>query len=54
MFEVVRLFHPEVKVIISSVYPVEGQMEKVKNADAYYDKAGGISELVGLVALVVR
>ncbi len=39
VFEVIESNHPEAKVIISSVYPIEKQKEMIPNAVNYYDKS---------------
>jgi CheY-like chemotaxis protein len=55
LFELVRSFHPGVKVIVSSVYSIEEQRERIRDADAYFDKSDSKDALLGMVsALVVR
>lgn len=49
LFEVIRLFHKQVKVIICSVYSIEEQREMVKEADGYFDKSEGIGVLINKV-----
>lgn len=50
LFELVRAFHPDVKVIVSSVYPIEEQKERIKDADAYFDKSDGKDVLLQMVS----
>ncbi|MBF0485372.1 MAG: response regulator [Candidatus Omnitrophica bacterium] len=50
LFELVRAFHPGVKVVVSSVYPVEEQKERIRGADAYFDKSDGKYALLNLVS----
>jgi len=49
-FELVRTFHKNIKVVISSVYPIDEQKEMVKDADAYFDKSDGKDVLRRIVA----
>lgn len=41
LYEVTKSFHKNVKVIISSVYPLEDQKQLMPNALDYFDKAEG-------------
>lgn len=50
LFELIRAFHQDVKVVVSSVYPLEEQKERIKGADAYFDKSDGQDALLQLVA----
>ena len=45
LYGVMKLFHPEVKVIVSSVLPVGRQKQLVPGATAYYDKSQAIEML---------
>ncbi len=44
--EVMQLFHRQVKVIVSSVYPVEQQRRIVIGAFDYFDKSHSLQELL--------
>ncbi|MDD5439482.1 MAG: response regulator [Candidatus Omnitrophica bacterium] len=46
MYEVLRTFHKGVKIIVSSVYPLERQKKVIAGATDYYDKSRGIDELL--------
>jgi DNA-binding NtrC family response regulator len=54
LYEVIKMFHPGVRVIVSSVYPVDEQMRYVERADAYYDKSQGIDVLLGKIRTVIE
>jgi DNA-binding response OmpR family regulator len=43
---VTQMFHPDVKVIVASVYPVDDQKMLIKGADDYFDKSEGVKVLV--------
>ena len=49
LYDIIQAFHPDVKVIVSSVYPLEVQRQRVKEAADYYDKSAGLSELLSKV-----
>ena len=48
-----RLFHRDVKVIVSSVYPVEEQRHIIELATDYFDKAQGTAVLLRKVRAVI-
>ena len=50
LFELIRAFHQNVKVVISSVYPMEEQKERIKDADAYFDKSDSQDSLLEIVS----
>jgi DNA-binding NtrC family response regulator len=54
LFEVLRAFHRNIKIVISSVYPIEEQKERIKDADAYFDKSDGQDVLLGMVSTLVN
>jgi DNA-binding response OmpR family regulator len=43
---VTQMFHPDVKVIVASVYPVEDQKLMIKGAVDYFDKSEGLKALI--------
>jgi DNA-binding NtrC family response regulator len=45
LYDVMKLFHRGVKVIVSSVLPVSKQQQLVQGATAYYDKSQAIEML---------
>ena len=50
LFEVMRAFHKNLKIIISSVYPIDEQKDKIRDADGYFDKSDDKDVLVSLVS----
>lgn len=46
MYEVIREYKPNQKVIVSSVYPIEKQRELIPSAWDYYDKSEGPLKLL--------
>ncbi|MBF0571113.1 MAG: response regulator [Candidatus Omnitrophica bacterium] len=50
LFEVMKMFHKDIKVIVSSVYPIDEQKEKIRGAQGYFDKSEGRDSLVSLLA----
>ena len=52
LYDVMRLFHREVKVIVSSVLPVGKQQQLVQGATAYYDKSQAIETLFSKITKV--
>jgi DNA-binding NtrC family response regulator len=49
LYEVMQLFHRDVKTIICSAFPVSTQSHLIKKATAYYDKTRSIEELFFLI-----
>jgi len=45
LYDVIKLFHQKVKVIVSSVFPVEKQKQYAQGALDYFDKSHGLLEL---------
>jgi hypothetical protein len=43
-----RTFHKNIKIIVSSVYPIDEQRERIKNADGYFDKSDGKDVLLSI------
>lgn len=50
LFEVMKTFHKHIKVVVSSVYSIDEQKERIKDADGYFDKSEGKDVLVSLVS----
>lgn len=50
LYDVMNMFHREVKVIVSSVLPVSRQQQLIQGATAYYDKSQAIEMLFTQVA----
>jgi DNA-binding NtrC family response regulator len=46
LYDVIGLFHQKVKVIVSSVYPIEQQKKFVTGALDYFDKSQGLLALL--------
>lgn len=49
LFEVVHRFCRKVKVIVSSVYPIDDQKKLIREAADYYDKSDSLQVLVSKV-----
>jgi len=54
LFDVMQMFHKNIKVIVTSVYPVEEQRKIMKEAAEYYDKAQGVDILLEKIKKVAR
>ena len=54
LFDLMQVFHKSIKVIVTSVYPVEEQREIMKDAAEYYDKAQGVDILLEKIKKVAR
>lgn len=50
LFGLIRTFHRNIKVVVSSVYSVDEQKERIEGADAYFDKSDGKDVLLGIIA----
>ena len=50
LFGIIRTFHKNVKVVVSSVYSIDEQKEKIQDADAYFDKSDGKDVLLGVIS----
>ena len=53
IYSVLRLYNPVMRVIMSSVYPIEEQKRLVCRADAYFDKSEGVEYLLEKVRVVL-
>jgi CheY-like chemotaxis protein len=53
LFEKIRAFDKDIKVIVSSVYSMNEQKERVKNADGYFDKSDDKDVLVSLISSLI-
>lgn len=53
LFEVVRCFHRQTKIIITSVYPLNEQRYLVQEADGYFDKSEGIRVLLDKIRKIL-
>lgn len=49
IFEIIEEYDPNIKVIVSSVYPIEKQKELIPRAYNYYDKSEGSMNLLAKV-----
>ncbi|HRZ39884.1 MAG TPA: response regulator [Candidatus Omnitrophota bacterium] len=54
LFDLIRAFSKSIKVIVTSVYPVEEQRRIMKDAFDYYDKAQGVDVLLEKVKKAAR
>jgi hypothetical protein len=53
MYEVIREYDRHMKVIVSSVYPIEEQVQSILGACAYHNKSQGVDMLVAKVKEVL-
>jgi len=49
MYEVVREYDRQMKVIVSSVYPIEEQVQSILGACAYHNKSQGVDVLISKI-----
>jgi DNA-binding response OmpR family regulator len=49
MYEVIREYDPELKVIVSSIFPEDEQKQSIVDADDYFEKSQTMEVLVGKV-----
>ncbi len=54
MYEVIREYDRNIKVIVSSVYPIEEQVQSILGACAYHNKSQGVDILVAKVKEVLE
>lgn len=50
----IRSFHPGVRILVASVYPIEQQRRIVSDADGYYDKADGYQKLLDNLEIILE
>jgi len=53
MYEVIREYDRNMKVIVSSVYPIEEQVQSILGAYAYHNKSQGVDMLVSKIKEVL-
>jgi CheY-like chemotaxis protein len=53
LYEVIRSFHRDVNIIVSSVYPIDEQKEMIPEAQDYFDKSEGVKALIKKVRKVL-
>ncbi|HOW42397.1 MAG TPA: response regulator [Candidatus Omnitrophota bacterium] len=53
-YDIMKISHKKVKVIVASVYSIEEQKKMIQGADDYYDKAHGLDLLLEKVKKVER
>ena len=49
MFEVIEEYDPSIKIIISSVYPIDRQRKMIPKAADYFDKSQGLTILLNKI-----
>lgn len=54
MYEVIREYDPHMRVIVSSIHPIEEQIQGVLGASAYHDKAQGVDILIAKVKELLK
>ncbi len=53
-FDAVKLFNPQAKVVVSSVFPLDQQKSMIEGADDYYDKSEGMDVLMGRIKKILH
>ncbi len=53
IFEIIREYDPNIKIIVASVYPIDKQREMLPQAADYYDKSEGALKLLEKVTNAV-
>ena len=53
MYDVIKEYDPNMKVIVSSVYPVEDQIRAILGAAAYHNKSQGVDALLTRIKKVL-
>jgi DNA-binding NtrC family response regulator len=53
MFEIIKEYNPDLKVIVASVYPIDQQKRLIPFALDYFDKSQGIMKLLAKVSHVL-
>jgi CheY-like chemotaxis protein len=46
LFNIIKIYNPTAKVIVTSVYPLEDQRRAIGKADSYFDKSEGAEALL--------
>lgn len=54
LFEIIKGFHPQTKVIVTSVYPLDEQKRLIAGASDYFDKSQGLKLLIKKVRTVLN
>ncbi|MDI6759043.1 MAG: hypothetical protein QMD94_05175 [Candidatus Omnitrophota bacterium] len=54
MYEVIREYDRNMKIIVSSVYPIEEQVQSILGASAYHNKSQGVDILVAKIKEVLN
>ena len=54
LYEVMQLFHKSVKIIVTSVYPLDEQKRLIAGTADYYDKSQGIDILISKINKVLE
>ena len=54
LYEIMQLFHKRVKIIVTSVYPLDEQKRLIAEAADYYDKSQGIDILISKINKVLE
>jgi len=49
LYDVLQLFHKNIKVLVSSVFHVEKQKKIIRGASDYYDKSQGVEVLLNKI-----
>lgn len=50
LYDVLQLFHKNIKVLVSSVYHIEKQKKIIRGASDYFDKSQGVAVLLNKIS----
>ena len=53
LYRAIRLYDPNIRIVMFSVYPIEEQRRLVVKADDYFDKSDGVDVLMNKVRQVL-
>ena len=53
LFDLIKVYSPNVKIIVMSAYSLEDQKEIIKEADDYFNKLEGVDELLSKIKSVL-
>ncbi|MDE1920429.1 MAG: response regulator [Candidatus Omnitrophica bacterium] len=54
LFDVIKLFHRDIKVVISSVLSIDEQKRRIKDADGYFDKSDDKDILLSMIYVLLQ
>ena len=54
LFEVIKQYDPDIRIIVTSVFSLDEQKRMIRAADDYYDKSQGVEVLLAKVQKVLE